>query len=108
MTPPAEAAARRRQQGQRAAEAEGAHHAVAQETRILRDKVVVGERVDDQHVDRAVVIIAWQRSGDVVHRAVVIIAWQRSGAVVQVVVLDGEGHRKSHGNPLYTDQFWHM
>jgi hypothetical protein len=38
----------------------------------------------------------------------VIIAWQRSGAVVQVVVLDGEGHRKSHGNPLYTDQFWHM
>ena len=89
MTPPAEAAARRRQQGQRAAETEGAHHAVAQETRLLRGKVVVGECVDDQHVDRGVGMVAWQRGG----------------AVVQVVVLDRKGHRKSRSKLLYTDQF---
>ena len=47
VTPPAAAAARRRQQRQRPAEAEGAHYAIAQETRILRDKVVVREGVDD-------------------------------------------------------------
>ena len=52
MTPPTTAAARREQQRQRPAEAEGAHHAIAQETRILlRDKVVVREGLrEDAHV----------------------------------------------------------
>ena len=53
VTPPAAAAARRRQQRQRPAEAEGAHYAVAQEARLLLNKVVVGKGVDeDGHVGR--------------------------------------------------------
>ena len=110
VAPPAAAAARGREQRQRAAEAQRADDPVAQQTLLLGHKeVVVWEGVeDDGHVGlrgKLLLLLLLQNRP--------VLFPERGRGVVHVVVgvLDGEGHALETACVswlLYTGQFSHM
>ena len=111
VAPPAAAAARGHEQGQRAAEAQRADDPVAQQTLLLGHKeVVVWEGVeDDGHVGllEKLLLLLLQEEDRLV------LFPERGRGVVHVVVgvLDGEGHALETACVswlLYTGQFSHM